>query len=465
MTRAAVYCRLSEEDRDKASPGQDSESIQNQKTMLLAYAQRMGWEVQKVYSDDDYTGSDRSRPAWNALLRDAEAGKFEVVLCKSQSRFTRELEIVEKYLHGLFPKWGVRFLGLVDQADTDVPGNKKARQINGLINEWYLEDLSQNERAVLRAKQRRGDFIGTYPPYGYQKSPENHNRLIVDETAAAVVRRIFALYLAGESPAAIARLLSMEGTATPACYRGGSQRGRWRDYTVRMILKRQVYAGDMVQGTREKVSYKSGKMRALPRERWAVVEGTHEAIVSREDFLSAQERMRRLSRGPYRRSGRHPLSGLVFCSLCGGVMQKRRSRDTDYLRCGNPDCGNLGIPLPALEEAVMREIQTYFSRFGKENSAPSRADPRADCDREIAALYLERAEGRVDEEQFASLLADLTARRERAALPEKAPLRLPQGLTASLAAGLIRRVEIRVEGEKHAPFARKQARVTIYWRF
>jgi len=174
--------------------------------------------------------------------------------------------------------------------------------------------------------------------------------------------------------------------------------------------------------------------------------------------------MRRLSRGPRRRSGRHPLSGLVFCSLCGGVMQKRRSRDTDYLRCGNPACGNLGIPLSALEEAVMGEIRTYFSRFGKADASPE-ADSRADCDREIAALYLERAGGRVDEAQFASRLAALTARREKAALPKEAPPRLPRKLTASLAAGLIRRVEIRVEGEKYARFAQKQARVTIYWRF
>ncbi len=141
--KAAVYCRLSEEDRNKQFETDDSKSIQNQKTMLLQYAMEQGWELYNIYSDDDYTGSDRRRPEFNRLLKDAEAHKFDIVLCKTQSRFTRELELVEKYIHGLFPIWGIRFISIVDNADTANKGNKKSRQINGLVNEWYLEDMSE----------------------------------------------------------------------------------------------------------------------------------------------------------------------------------------------------------------------------------------------------------------------------------------------------------------------------------
>lgn len=158
--RAAIYCRLSEEDADKADPGQDSRSIQNQKSMLVRYAVEQGWQIYNIYSDDDYTGSDRERPQFNRLLEDARRGCFDIVLCKSQSRFTREMELVEKYIHGLFVEWSVRFVGYADNADTANRGNKKARQINGLVNEWYLEDMSQNIRTVLDAKRRAGGVRG-----------------------------------------------------------------------------------------------------------------------------------------------------------------------------------------------------------------------------------------------------------------------------------------------------------------
>ena len=135
--KTAISGRLSEEDRNKQSATEDSGSIQNQKTMLSQYAMEQGWDIYRIYSDDDYTGSDRRRPEFNRLLEDAEAHKFDIVLCKTQSRFTRELELVEKYIHGLFPLWGIRFVSVVDNADTAIRGNKKSRQINGLVNEWY----------------------------------------------------------------------------------------------------------------------------------------------------------------------------------------------------------------------------------------------------------------------------------------------------------------------------------------
>ena len=185
-----IYTRLSEEDRNKANPEDDSNSIQNQKSMLIQYALAQGWEIYNIYSDDDYTSSDRRRPEFNKLLSDAEAGKFDIVLCKTQSRFTRELELVEKYIHGLFPLWGIRFVSIVDNADTANKGNKKSRQINGLVNEWYLEDMSENIRSVLTNRRENGHHIGSFAPYGYKKDPDVKGHLIIDEEAAAIVREI-----------------------------------------------------------------------------------------------------------------------------------------------------------------------------------------------------------------------------------------------------------------------------------
>ena len=158
--KVAIYCRLSAEDRDKLSIEDDSGSIQNQKAMLIKYASSNGWTIYDIYSDDDYAGTDRSRPEFNRLIEDASDRKFDIVLCKSQSRFTRELELVEKYINGLFPRIGIRFVSLVDSADSESKGNKKARQINGLVNEWFLEELSENIRSVKTSQRLRGYHIG-----------------------------------------------------------------------------------------------------------------------------------------------------------------------------------------------------------------------------------------------------------------------------------------------------------------
>lgn len=133
----------------------------------------------------------------STLIADAEARKFDVILCKTQSRFTRELELVEKYIHGLFPIWGIRIVSIVDNADTEIRGNKKARQINGLINEWYLEDMSENIKSVLTNKRRSGAHIGAFALYGYKKDPNQKGHLIVDEEAAQIVREVFTLFSKG----------------------------------------------------------------------------------------------------------------------------------------------------------------------------------------------------------------------------------------------------------------------------
>ena len=219
MEKVAIYCRLSEEDRNKKFETDDSNSIQNQKAMLLEYSIEQGWEVYNIYSDDNYTGSDRNRPEFVRLLEDAKARKFDIILCKSQSRFTRELELVERYINGLFPIWGIRFVSLVDNADTANKGNKKSRQINGLVNEWYLEDMSENIRSVLTNRRKNGFHIGAFALYGYKKDPDQKGHLIIDEEAAAVVREVFTLFSQGYGKTAIARMLNDRGIPNPTEYK------------------------------------------------------------------------------------------------------------------------------------------------------------------------------------------------------------------------------------------------------
>ena len=297
--KAAIYCRLSKEDEDKIG---ESESIQNQKSMLLQYAIEKGFDIYQIYSDEDYSGIDRNRPAFNSMLQAASEHQFDVVLAKTQSRFTRDMELVEKYLHGKFIEWGIRFIAVVDHVDTNDTANKKSRQINGLINEWYLEDLSTNVRSVLDHKRKEGLFIGSFALYGYCKDPEAKGKLVVDPEAAEIVKRIFSMSLSGIGAHKIARILNDEKVPSPTAYKqmngihyhiAAKNRnvGLWSSPTVYQMLHNQTYAGNLVQGRHKKISYKTEKTMWLPKSQWIVVENTHEAIIERETFETVQRMM------------------------------------------------------------------------------------------------------------------------------------------------------------------------------
>lgn len=305
--KAAIYCRLSVEDEDKDSTKSASESILNQQMLLTDYMEAHHYDLYAIYVDEDYSGLDRERPAFKQMIEDAKCGRFQVILCKTQSRFTRDMELVERYLHHLFPLWGIRFIGVVDGVDTDERRNKKARQINGLINEWYCEDLSDNIRAVLHKKMENGQFIGSFACYGYQKDPQNRHHLIVDDDAAAIVRRIYSLYLNGCGVSAIARHLTECHIPTPTAYKRSKglpfcapytdkpqeKKNIWSLNTIKRILKNPTYTGCLVQGKEQKISYKSKKMVHMPKERWIIIPDTHDPIISKEDFAAVQEKMKK----------------------------------------------------------------------------------------------------------------------------------------------------------------------------
>ena len=300
----AIYVRLSEEDRDKKSKDEDSRSIINQKELLKSYARERNWEIYDIYCDDDYTGADRNRPQFRGLINDAREKRFDVILCKSLSRFTREIELVEKYIHGLFPLWGVRFIGVVDNADSNDSKNKKARQITGLINEWYLEDMSDSIKSVLTDKRRRGLHIGSFALYGYMKDPENKGHIIPDPHTKDNVKLIFDMFLKGMTMTDIAKELNSKGIPSPSQYK--FEKGEkyktstpptpWRYPAVSSILRNEMYIGNMVQGRFASASYKSKKNCPQKKENWMIVENTHKAIIDKRTWNKAQRRLSHSSR-------------------------------------------------------------------------------------------------------------------------------------------------------------------------
>lgn len=381
MNKVAIYCRLSDEDRNKKIYTDDSESIQNQKNLLMKYALEKGWDIYKIYSDDDYSGLDRDRPEFNKMIRDAEIGKFNIILCKTQSRFTRDMEVVEKYLHNKFLEWNIRFITVVDGVDTLDKNNKKSRQINGLINEWYCEDISESIKAVFRMKQKTGKFIGSFSCYGYTKDPNDKNKLVIDEDAAQIVKTIFNLYIEGNGTQRIAKILNEKTIPNPTKYKQikglkyknsslKNSSGFWNRTTIKRILKNQMYIGNMVQHKCKKINYKSKKLKALHQREWIIVENTHEAIIDKRTFEIVQQRMRGKIRSTL--SGKaHVFSGKVRCFDCKSTMAKNcNGKGQNYLRCRKylidtkkKLCTSHSINLEILEKAILLKISDYINEY------------------------------------------------------------------------------------------------------
>ena len=448
MPKAAIYCRLSEEDKNKRLETDDSGSIRNQKAMLLQYSMEQGWEVFNIYSDDDYTGSDRARPEFQRLLRDAEQRKFDIVLCKTQSRFTRELELVEKYIHSLFPVWGIRFVSIVDNADTANKGNKKSRQINALVNEWYLEDMSDNIRSVLTNRRQNGFHIGSFALYGYRKDPDRKGRLIVDEEAAAVVREVFTLFSQGYGKTAIARMLNDRGVPNPTPYkrlhglryRQPKQKNStlWKYSAIADMLKNEIYIGNMVQGKYGSISYKSKKNKPRPREQWYRVEGTHEPVIDRELWDHVQAILAQRAK-PFSGGCVGLFARKVRCVNCGYTMRSSKNHGRYYLRCPNRHvakdaCTGSFISTEKLERIVLDELNRLSAEYldkdelarqirfcdGLQAQKNRLLGDLASYEKEISEyskgireLYLDKVKGIVTEQDYLELSRDFSQEKDR----------------------------------------------------
>ena len=334
--QAALYIRLSKEDENEGP----SESVTNQKSLLDEFVKKHRLAVYDVYVDDGWSGTNFDRPDFQRMIGDIEAGKINMVITKDLSRLGRDYIMTGYYMERYFPEKRVRYISLLDGIDTGVESTANdITPFRAIMNDMYAKDISRKIKSVKRDKQRKGQFIGGKPVYGYRMHPTEKNKIVVDEEAAVVVRRIFAMALDGMSCRKIAAKLNEEGVPTPAAYAGlpvpnpGPYTGLWSSERISEMLQNETYIGNMVQGRSVKISYKSKKCLKQDRENWVVVEGTHEPLIDTETFHKVRMLVdsRRHTRS---RTYDFLLKGLIFCHECGyplAVLNRKNAAGEDVL--------------------------------------------------------------------------------------------------------------------------------------
>ena len=333
---AALYIRLSKEDESEGP----SQSVQNQESLLREFVQQHRLSVYDTYVDDGWSGTNFDRPSFQRMIADIEAKKVNMVITKDLSRLGRDYIMTGHYMERYFPEHRVRYISLLDGIDTGVDSTANdITPFRAIMNDMYAKDISKKIKSVKRDKQRKGQFIGGKPVYGYKMHPTEKNKIVIDEEVAPVVRRIFALALSGMSCRNIATLLNQEGVPTPATYanltvaRPGPYTGLWSSERISDMLQNETYIGNMVQGRSVKISYKSKKCLRQNPANWVVVEGTHEPLVDAETFRKV--RMLVNSRKHTRsRTYDFLLKGLIFCHECGyplAVLNRKNARGEDVL--------------------------------------------------------------------------------------------------------------------------------------
>ena len=377
----ALYCRLSQEDANEG----ESNSIQNQKAILLQYAKEHRFPNPTFFVDDGYSGTNYDRPGFQAMLAEIEAGKVAVCCTKDLSRLGRNSSLTGLYINFTFPKYGVRYIAINDHFDTIDP-NSTDNDVAGIKNwfdEFFAKDTSRKIRAVQKVKGERGVPLTTNVSFGYLKDPDDKTRWIVDEAAAQVVKRIFRLCMEGRGPMQIAKVLQEEKVLNPTAYkrRAGiktpspetSDPYHWNTNTIVHILERREYTGCTVNFKTYTNSIWDKKQRGTPLEKQAVFYNTHPAIIEQEVFDKVQEI--RQQRHRRTRTGKSSLfSGMVYCADCGAKMRYCTTsyfeKRQDHFVCANyrsntGSCSAHFIRAVVLEELVwmhMKAVISYVTR-------------------------------------------------------------------------------------------------------
>ena len=346
--RAALYIRLSREDGDKP----ESDSVVNQKRILDGFiAAQPDIELVDYYVDDGYTGANFERPAFLRMMADIYARKITCVIVKDSSRFGRNASESGRYIGEIFPTLQVRYIAVNDLIDSGKSQSLATDFLNismrGMMNEYYVAASSESIRSTLNMERRKGEFIGSFAKFGYQKDPTDRHKLVIDEPAAAVVRLIYQLYLSGVGIRGIVRYLNEHGIPNPSTYKrmqGMNFRSRaigesslWSDKTVRRTLQDEMYIGTMVQGKAQKINYKSKSIRACAPDEWIRVENTHAPIIGREDFDRVQKMLQTGVKGAVKSGNIDLFAGLLKCADCGHALIKKTNCNPDktyvYYRC------------------------------------------------------------------------------------------------------------------------------------
>ena len=380
----ALYCRLSVEDtkEDKKNGKEDlSNSIQNQKAMLLQYARDHRFPQPTFFIDDGYSGVTYDRPGFQKMLDEIEAGHVGTVITKDLSRLGRNSALTGLYINYTFPQNNVRYIAINDHYDSINP-NSTDSDIAGIknwFNEFFAKDTSRKIRAVQKAKGERGERLTVHVPYGCMKNPDNPKEWIIDEEAAQVVKKIFTLCMNGRGPSQIAEQLEKDKVLTPTAYK--NKQGvktphtepenpyRWHESTVVNILERKEYIGATVNFKTYTNSIWDKKQRENPEENQKIFYNTHPAIIEQEVFDKVQEI--RQQRHRRTKTGKSSLfSGMVYCADCGAKMRYCTTnyfeKRQDHFVCANyrsntGSCSAHFIRAVVLEELVWMHMRTVIS--------------------------------------------------------------------------------------------------------
>lgn len=392
--RAAAYARLSVED----SKNPDGGVIENQLSLIRNYIDSKPYLTQTAeYIDNGVTGTRFDRPEFTRMIDDMRAGKIDCIVVKDLSRLGRNCLEAGEYLDKIFPFFGIRFIAVTDGYDSVESSASEDGLIvplKNLINEAYAKDMSRKVSTAIDIKQRQGKFIGCRAPYGYMKSPEDKNQLVIDKEVSGIVARIFECKAAGMGNGAIAKMLNEEGIASPMRYRYEKgltkneryAHGLWNDSTVALLILNPAYIGDMEQGTQKEAMYMGIKKYKPEKPERIYVAGTHEPIISRELFGKVQElveeRKQRTSESHERYNGverkENKFRNIAFCGDCGGRLKFSRQvkkcsggRISVYYSytCPNTDsygekfCKRKRIGMQELEEAVGAALRVHINLF------------------------------------------------------------------------------------------------------
>lgn len=383
--KSAAYLRLSREDDDRF----ESNSITGQKELIRDFVSKNhDLHLVDFYIDDGYTGTNYERPGFKKMLQDIETNKVNCVIVKDLSRLGRNYIETGKFIERIFPALGVRFISVNDHYDSNNE-HSDADEIlipfKNLLNDAYCRDMSLKVRSQLAVKRKSGQYIGSFPAYGYKKDPKNKNHLIIDEEPAKIVQKIFNWKLEGYNQKAIAAKLNELGVETPLLYKQhhgsnynsgfrAKENPVWESVNVRRILQNEVYTGTVVQGKTEKVNYKIKKQRDIDEKDWVRVPNMHDAIISHETFEAVQRLFKTDTRTSPLKTMVYPLSGICKCGHCGHNMtirgaQKAGGKYYSYYHCitvenGKP-CGGHLINTQKLSDVVLKEVQVDMKLFAE----------------------------------------------------------------------------------------------------
>ena len=440
----ALYARLSQED---ALDG-ESNSIANQKKILLKYATDNHFSNPTFFIDDGVSGVTFDRPGWNEMIRLAEAGKVQTVIVKDMSRMGRDYLKVGYYTESFFAERDIRYIAINDGVDSD-KGDNDFTPFRNLFNDFYARDTSKKIRAVMRAKGNAGEHLCTNPPYGYMKDPADKKKWIVDEEAAEIVRRIFDLCIAGKGPMQIAKLLTAEHILTVKAHyaqRAGKplpeKPYHWDPKSVAGILERPEYTGCTVKFKTYSKSHKLKKRLYNVPENQRIFPNTQPAIIDEQVFVRVQE-LRENKRRPAKQAERQGLfSGLLYCADCGSKLHfatgKNMTPQQDCYRCSRyksntGDCTMHFIREETLKLFVLQRIfdvtalffddamafeeaakKQHFQEAEKEAQKRKReiaqAEKRiAELDRIFKRIYEDDISGTISHERFLKLSTDYEA--------------------------------------------------------